>query len=122
MALTWIRLDTALPDNPKVLGLLEVKEGHRAAFVYICGLAYAGKHGTDGFLPTACLARINGRRADAQKLVTFGLWQPVMGGWEVNGWSEFQLSNEETQNRRKKAQAAANVRWHGSKEAGGASA
>jgi inosine/xanthosine triphosphate pyrophosphatase family protein len=35
-----------MPDNPKILGLLTHKDGHRAAFVWVCAMAYAGKHGT----------------------------------------------------------------------------
>ena len=113
MGLPWIRLDTSLPDNPKMLALLEAKDGHRAAFVYICGLAYSGKHGTEGLLTTSCLARINGRKADANLLVAHHFWLPTMGGWDINGWGDFQLSNDETRARRTKAQKAANIRWHG---------
>lgn len=60
MGLPWIRFDTALPDHPKILALLTEKRGRGAGFVYVCGLAYAGKHGTDGFLPTESVPRING--------------------------------------------------------------
>lgn len=113
MGLPWIRLDTSMPDNPKVCMLLASKNGHRAAFVYVCGLAYSGKHGTDGLLPTSCLSRINGQNADAELLVAHHFWQPVMGGWEINSWSEFQVSSDETRARRTRAQKAANIRWHG---------
>ena len=116
MTLAWIRLDTSLPDNPQLLGLLEAREGHRAAFVYVCGLAYSGKHGLEGLIPKSCLGRINGRSADAKQLVAHHFWLPVMGGWEINGWSEFQLSNDETRARRSKAQKAANIRWHGDEQ------
>ena len=33
MALPWIRLDTNMPDHPKVLGLLTEKDGRALAFV-----------------------------------------------------------------------------------------
>lgn len=113
MTLPWVRLDTSMPDNPKILALLETKNGHRAAFIYVCGLAYSGKHGTDGLLPSACLPRLNARRSDAELLVAHHFWVPVMDGWEINDWAEFQLSNDETRARRSKAQKAANIRWHG---------
>ena len=41
------------------------------------------------------------------------MWEPVHGGWIVNGWSEFQVSNDENKRRRERAQKAANKRWHG---------
>jgi hypothetical protein len=111
MGLPWVRLDSGITDNPKILALMALKEGRSAGFVYCCGLAYSGKHGTDGFLPMEALPRINGRSADAKALVSVGLWIDQPGGWVVNGWDQFQQSNEETQIRRKKAQAAAQVRW-----------
>ena len=39
MGLPWIRLDTSMPDNPKILGLLTENSGHQAAFVWICCMA-----------------------------------------------------------------------------------
>lgn len=119
MALGWIRFDTSLPDHPKVLTLLSLKGGREAGFVYCCGLAYAGKHGTDGFLPRESLARINGRVADADRLVEVGLWRAdeMSGGWLINGWDEYQESSEETKNRRAKAQLAAAARWEKARKA-----
>jgi hypothetical protein len=113
MALPWVRLDTAFPTNPKLLAMLQRKDGHRAALAYICGLAYSGAHGCDGFVTAEALPFIHARRAEASLLVTFGFWRTVTGGWEINGWNEFQESTEETQQRRRRAQAAAQARWNG---------
>lgn len=111
--LPWVRLDSAFPSNPKVLALVAVAGGHRVIAVYLCGLSYSGMHGTDGFLPAHALAAIHGRRSDADRLVEHHMWIPVSGGWQINGWDEYQPSTEETQARRKRAQDAALVRWHG---------
>lgn len=116
MGLPWVRLDTQFPSNPKVLALVEQKK-FRAAFVYISSLAYAGSHGTDGFLPAASLPFLHATRADAKSLVDVGLWDPVDGGWEVHDWSEFQPSNAETQARKQRAIDAARRRWHGDGQA-----
>jgi len=109
--LPWIRFDTSLPDNPKILDLVDMKDGRSAGFVYCCGLAYSGKHGTDGFIPASALPRINGRPADAARLVEVGLWLARAGGWLINGWADKQESNDETQARRERAQKAAAARW-----------
>lgn len=114
--LPWVRFDTSLPDNPKILELVEIKDGRSAAFVYCCSLAYAGKHGTDGFIPKWALSRINGRPVDAVKLVAVRLWNEVDGGWEINGWAERQESTDETQARRERAQKAAAARWDKERE------
>lgn len=117
MPLPWVRLDTGFPSNPKVLSMLGRKDGHRAAFAYVCGLAYSGAHGLDGFLTKESLPFIHCRAADAALLCQFDLWKRASGGWVINDWDEFQQSNEETQRRRKRAQAAAQARWNGGTDA-----
>ena len=112
MPLPWVRLDTTFASNPKLLAMLQEREGHRAGFVYVCGLGYSGAHGTDGFLTAECLPFIHARKADADRLVRHGFWVVQPGGWLINGWAEFQESSAEAQARRKKAQAAAYARWH----------
>ena len=113
MPLPWVRLDTAFPYNQKLLAMLRRKDGHRAAFVYVCGLSVSGGQGSDGFVSEESLPFAHGRNADAALLVEFGFWVPQPGGWLINGWEEFQQSSEETRLRRKRAQAAAEVRWNG---------
>lgn len=113
MGLQWVRLDTSLPRNHKVLGLLSGRDGHRAAFVYVCSLTYAGEQGTDGFIPREALPLCHGRPTDAVRLVEVGLWHDDPGGWLINGWAEYQPTNEETVLRSKKARSAAMARWHG---------
>ena len=111
MALPWVRLDTSMPDNPKILGLLTERDGHRAAFVWICCMAYAGKHGTDGFIPREAVSRVNGRNTDMTLLVRHSALKELAGGWEICGWDEFQLSDDAAVKRREKAQKAAAARW-----------
>lgn len=112
MSLPWIRLDTALPDHPKILALVDGnKDGRASAFVHICAMAYAGRHGTDGFVPREALRRVNGTNADAQRLVKVGLWKPDPGGWMINGWDEYQSSDESTRERSARARRAAEIRW-----------
>jgi hypothetical protein len=113
MPLPWVRLDTAFPYNQKLLAMLHRKDGHRAAFVYVCALSISGGQGADGFITVESLPFTHGRTADADLLVEFGFWIPQPGGWLINGWDEFQQSTEETQLRRKRAQALAETRWAG---------
>lgn len=112
MPLPWVRLDTSMPDNPKILHLIDGhKEGRAAAFVWLCSLAYSGKHGTDGFITKSALGRINGTPAHAKLLVAADLWKDERVGWTIHGWADFQESNEETQKRSQKAKLAAYARW-----------
>ncbi len=113
MPLPWVRLDTAMPDHPKIIDLIDChKEGRAAAFVWVCSIAYSGKHGTDGFIPKGALARCNGRPPHARLLCDVGLWKDEGVGWTIPGWAEYQESNAETQARSDKARRAAFARWH----------
>ncbi|QBP31767.1 hypothetical protein SEA_PIPER2020_88 [Mycobacterium phage Piper2020] len=110
MGLPWVRLDTQFPSNPKVLELVADKQ-YRAVFAYVCSLAYCGQHGTDGYVPTTALPFIHATKRDAEILVTAGMWKPAPGGWDVNGWDEFQVSDEAAKRRRERAQKGAAARW-----------
>lgn len=114
MPLPWVRLDTSMPDHPKIIDLIDAhREGMAAAFVWVCSLAYAGKHGTDGFITRSALARINGKAIHARLLVERRLWiEQGAAGWCINGWEEFQMMTDETAVRSAKARAAAMARWH----------
>jgi hypothetical protein len=113
VGLPWVRLDSAFPLNHKVLALLKEKDGHRAAFVYVCSLSHCGGQGTDGFISRETLFFIHGRDADAERLVSHALWVPQPGGWVIPDWAQFQQSNDETQMRSKRAQLLAEARWAG---------
>ncbi len=113
MGLPWVRLDCAFPANPKLLAMLGEKDGHRAALVYICGLAYCGAHGTDGFIPREALPFVHARHSEAERLARHGFWWPQPGGWLIKDWAEFQAASTEAQERRQRAQAAAAARWDG---------
>jgi hypothetical protein len=112
MALPWVRLDTQWPHNPKFLMLAEDKKW-RAIAVYMASLGYSGAHGTDGFIPIVALPMLHSTRKEASDLAEVSLWLPAQGGWDINGWSEFQPSQEDAKKRRDKAQLAAQARWHG---------
>lgn len=112
MGLPWVRLDTQFASNPKILYLVADKK-FKSAFVWVASLGYAGAHGTDGFIPAAALPFLHATKADAKALAEVGLWLETIGGWEINGWADFQQSNEESQLRKKRAKDAAMARWHG---------
>ena len=111
MPLNWVRLDSGIARNHKILALLDMKDGHRAVCAYTFGLGYCGEQGTDGFVPRNALPFIHARAADAARLVEVGLWHTDPGGWLVNDWKEYQPSNEESERRSTKARTAAAARW-----------
>ncbi len=114
MALPWVRLDTGIVDNPKILHLIDAKQ-HRAINVYLFSLAYCGRHELDGFIPNAALSRIHGTRQDAETLLEIGLWHTEVGGYKINDWAEYQPTSDQTKARRQRAQANAAKRWNNPK-------
>lgn len=113
MALPWVRLDTAMPRNHKILSLLEQKDGYRAAFAWACCLAYSGEQGTGGFIPRNALPFVHARPTEINKLVEARLLIPTDsgGGWDIHDWAEFQPTTEEHERRSKRARDAAATRW-----------
>ena len=103
MGLPWVRLDTQFANNPKIVSLVTRKK-FRAAFTYVASLAYAGAHGTDGYIPEDCLFLVHATNVEAKDLVDVGLWVPSPGGWDINGWDEKQISDEAARKRRERAQ------------------
>ena len=108
----WVRLETSLPDHPKVLALIGAKK-HKAVMAYCMGLAYCGRHELDGFIPKAALPFIHATKTEANALVEVGLWHAGPDGWDINDWADYQPSTAENAAKKAKAQQAANVRWHG---------
>lgn len=108
--LNWIRLDTNMFENPKLLYLQEDRQ-FKIIVIHLQGMCYSGRHGLAGYIPKAALRIIGATAADANKLVTAGLWSPAPGGWNVNDWNEYQLADEEAAARSEKAQKAAAARW-----------
>lgn len=108
--LKWIRLETTMFENPKLLYLKEDKQ-YKAVIVHLEGMCYSGRHGLAGYIPKAALRIIGALPADGDRLVAAGLWSPAPGGWQINGWEDYQLADEEAQKRSEKAQKAAAARW-----------
>lgn len=106
----WLRLDTTMFENPKLLYLQEDK-AHKLIVVHLQGMCYSGRHGLAGYIPKVALRLIGATAADAARIVTSGLWSPAPGGWTVNDWDEYQLVDEDAQKRSEKAQRAATARW-----------
>jgi len=113
MPLPWVRLDSNIASNHKILALLAERDGYRAAFTYVCALGYCGSHGTDGFIVTNALGFVHGTLNVTRLLTKYGLWIEAPGGWLINDWQEYQQSTAETQERRVRAQAGAAARANG---------
>ena len=55
-------------------------------------------------------------KREADQLAEVGLWLPSDGGWDINGWAEYQPTSDEMRVRSDKARKAAAKRWHPNQE------
>ena len=85
--MSWIKIDDQFADHPKVL-----QAGPLASWLYVCGLTYAGRYLTDGWIPAAQvrkLADVDDAMALAARLVSVGLWEPVEGGYLIHDYHDY---------------------------------
>lgn len=108
--LPWIRLQTTIFENPKVLNLKEDKQW-RAVVAYLEMMTYSGRHGLAGFVPKSAIRQLHITQGDVQRIASERLISPAPGGWEINSWDEFQLADPESLARSEKAKKAAAARW-----------
>lgn len=112
MSLPWVRLDAGFYANPKVVGLVDDRQ-HQALNLYVFALAYSGQHGLGGYIPKSALRVLHATPKHATQLVDAGLWHETEGGWDINGWTEFQPSPDEVLRRRQRAKWLNCRRHHG---------
>ena len=101
--MTWVKLDDQFADHPKV-----VAAGPMAAWLYVCGLTYAARLMTDGYIPNAQvrrLADIEGADEQAQRLVDVGLWEVVEDGFQIHDYEDYQLTRADIEKKRAAGQA-----------------
>lgn len=118
--MAWARIDDNMPDHPKLarLGVLRPLAG----WLHVCGLCYAARYLTDGFVPSAqvpSLTRFDhvgyetggvpgmfsvGEDADpfvlVDALVKVGMWHQVRGGYQIHDYLEYNPSREKALQKR----------------------
>jgi hypothetical protein len=118
----WIRLQTTIFDNPKLLNLQADKQ-YRAIVTHFEAMTYCGRTGLAGYIPKVAIDKaIGALPADVKRLVAEGLWSVAPGGWQINGWEDYQVSDEDAIKRSEKAQRAAQERWRRERERNGETA
>jgi predicted kinase len=103
-----VRLDDGFLDHPKVIAA-----GGDAMWLYVCGLVYAGRHLTDGFIADGMVGRLSDRAAArelAERLVAVGLWEHAAGGYRIHDYAEYQPTADDVRATRA-ANAARQATW-----------
>lgn len=106
--MTWVKLDDQFADHPKI-----VQAGPAASWLYICGLTYAARLRTDGFIPEAQvrrLADVDEPERCAAVLVEVGLWERTEGGYRIHDYAEYQLTRADIERKREAGKAGGQAR------------
>src|SRR4051812_44412930 len=96
--MVWVRLADDFTDHPKI-----VAAGPLAGWLWTCGLAYANRYLTDGFIPTAQvrrLADVEDAFGLAARLVEVGLWERAEGGFQIHDYHTYQPTAEDVKRER----------------------
>jgi len=99
--MVWVRLADDFTDHPKV-----VTAGPLASWLYVCGLTYANRYLTDGFIPAGQVRRmadVEDPQMLAGRLVDAGLWEVVDGGYLIHDYHGYQPSSENVKRERDEA-------------------
>jgi hypothetical protein len=97
--MSWIKVDDQFADHPKVIAA-----GPLAAWLYVCGLTYAGRYLTDGFIPAGQvrkLADIDNATELAERLVSVNLWETIDGGYHIHDYLVYNPSGEQVRTERR---------------------
>ena len=105
--MAWVYLDDHFPEHPKV-----ARAGGDAAWLFVCGLAYCRRHGTEGLIPKAVVPMLSDRKAPvklATRLVEVELWDDAGDSYQVHNYGEW---NKPQESRTEAARKAARARWN----------
>ena len=92
--MTWVKLDDAFGDHPKILGLSD------SAFrLHVLSLCYCARYLTDGNVPSAFL---RGHGADVDELWHAGLWFQGDDGFEIHDYLAYNPSREDVRHERER--------------------
>ena len=100
--MSWVKLDDQVTHHPKVL-----KAGPVAAWTWVCCIAYASQHLTDGFVPFEALTTFGVPQAakHAAKLLEVGLLEAAEGGYRVHDYHAYNAPAETVKAKRQEVAA-----------------
>ena len=94
----WFKVDDGFAFHRKA-----IKAGNAALGLWVRSGSWCAHQLTDGVVPTEILSLLGGSVADAEALVSAGLWSPIEDGYQFNGWHDYQPTKADVEEERAKA-------------------
>jgi hypothetical protein len=91
--MVWFKVDDGFYSDPKVMGVVRTARASAVGVWLLCGTWSAHKR-TDGAIPAYMIDEVGGSEADAQALVTVGLWTKTKSGYLFRNWSDYQPTRD----------------------------
>lgn len=100
--MTWLKLDDKFPHHPKVVGLSDV-----AFRLHMSALSHCAEYETDGRVVAHAVTLLTNhteeeRQEAIKDLVDAGLWELIVGGWEIHDFLEWNPSKAELKANRRR--------------------
>ena len=96
--MTWFKVDDSFYDHPKSFDAPDC-----AVALWVRAGTWSARNLTEGFVPSAMLARLCGDPATAaRELVRRGLWERTRRGYQFHDWTEYQPTRAKVEEERKK--------------------
>jgi hypothetical protein len=98
-SLDWVRLDTNMHVQPKILRLVSQPSGGAAAFAWVCSITHSGLVTSNGRISPETLPLIHATKKVAELLVKEKLWDldPAGSGWVVHDYQKYNQTRETSQ-------------------------
>jgi hypothetical protein len=97
--MTWLKLDDKFVRHPKVQGLSD------SAFrLHMAAMGHCAEYATDGRVKSHVVATLTAHPDKAplvKEMVDAGLWEEMVGGWEIHDFLQYNPSAEQIKTRRK---------------------
>lgn len=97
--MTWLKLDDKFVRHPKVQGLSDP-----AFRLHMAAMGHCAEYATDGRVKTHVVVTLTAHPDKApliKEMVDAGLWEEMVGGWEIHDFLQYNPSAEQIRARRK---------------------
>ncbi len=97
--MTWLKLDDKFGRHPKVQGLSDP-----AFRLHMAAMGHCAEYATDGRVKSHVIATLTAhpdKAALVKEVVDAGLWEEMVGGWEIHDFLQYNPSAEQLKTRRK---------------------
>ena len=107
----WFKVDDRFAMHPKAM-----VAGNAAIGLWVRAGSWSMAHLTDGHIPADLLVALGAKKADANRLVSAGLWEAVSDGFRFKDWSDYQPDAADVKAAEEKEKQGGSwgnhVRWH----------